>query len=59
MVTLLWERLKIFLKLKMPNERGIIPVGFVHCSKSLKKIIQENEFSKLNCFNQKLYRNYS
>ena len=29
----------------LPNERGIIPVGKVHCSKSLKKIIKKNKFS--------------
>ena len=29
----------------MPNDRGIIPVGKVHCSKSLKKIIKKNKFS--------------
>ena len=29
----------------MPNDRGIIPVGKVHCSKSLKKIIRKNKFS--------------
>ena len=29
----------------IPNDRGIIPVGKVHCSKSLKKIIKNNKFS--------------
>ena len=29
----------------IPNDRGIIPVGKVHCSKSLKKIIKKNKFS--------------
>ena len=29
----------------LPNDRGIIPVGKVHCSKSLKKIIKKNKFS--------------
>ena len=29
----------------IPNERGIIPVGKVYCSKSLKKIVKKNEFS--------------
>ena len=29
----------------LPNERGIIPMGKVHCSKSLKKIIKKNKFS--------------
>ena len=29
----------------IPNDRGIIPLGKVHCSKSLKKIIKKNKFS--------------
>ncbi len=29
----------------IPNERGIIPIGKLYCSKSLKKIIKKNDFS--------------
>ena len=29
----------------IPNNRGIIPIGKIHCSKSLKKIVKKNEFS--------------
>ena len=29
----------------IPNDRGIIPIGGVYCSKSLKKIVKKNEFS--------------
>ena len=47
MVTFQWERLKIKPEIEwvLPNDRGIIPVGKVYCSKSLKKIIKKNEFS--------------
>ena len=29
----------------IPKNRGIIPIGKVYCSKSLKKIVRKNEFS--------------
>ena len=29
----------------IPNNRGIIPIGGIYCSKSLKKIVKKNEFS--------------
>ena len=28
----------------IPNNRGILPIGKVHCSKSLKKAVKKNEF---------------
>ncbi len=51
------------IKFVQPNQRGLIPIGKIHCSKSLRKILRKDDFSVsfnqcftdvvMNCANRK------